>query len=195
MTEVTTLIWCNKALPYIETVILEMFMLENKIKPKLNLNLLLVFFPVTLFQGVIIILSVCIWRSHTSTVITVNADLRYIYKPPKVIHGQTQHSVHFSGNIPSLSVPPSRVLVAATRQASSLCSGFLQNQQHCRSLSCSTVPQGLHVWQLVPMLRPALTICPGQEVNIASGTTLSLYLELSWTCISITVQYWVWLQQ
>lgn len=52
------------------------------------------------------------------------------------------------------------------------------------------VPQGLHVWQPVPTLTPALTICLGHAVkSITAGVTLSLCFSLSWMGVSVAALY------
>lgn len=58
------------------------------------------------------------------------------------------------------------------------------------SLLLTHVPQGLHVWQSVPTLRPALTICLGHAVkSITAGMTLSLCFSLSWMGVSVAAFY------
>lgn len=63
-----------------------------------------------------------------------------------------------------------------------LCFGSLRSQQSCRSME----PEGSHIWQPVPTLRPALTICLGHPVR-----ALPLTRDVLWAFFFSLLHKWL----
>lgn len=126
---------------------------------------------------------------HTHCTLSIYIIYSKPVYPANVLLSQTQHSVCFSVNTRCLSAASSRDLELPPDGLQARAEAPWETSRPVALSLSYPEPEGPRVWQLVPTLRPAQTICPGHAESGTADMTLSWCFSLSWMGVTVTGYY------